>query len=148
MQKLFFISKFGRRAQRRPIGLIASTLIFSIFLFFFILLLLHIYHEYTHPLVFIHTNEYPNLSLFKIPISLFKRHSSVSKIDFRYNSSFHHFKFSKHPFLISSLINYEVSSNFSKSSKSQPKLFKQVLNSSNHTNLSPKNANFGKINMT
>ena len=67
--------KFGRRTQRRPIGLIASTLIFSIFsfvssLFFYI----YAYTMNTHiqwysfiPM------DIPIFLLFKIPNSLFKK---------------------------------------------------------------------------
>ena len=54
------VLKFGRRAQRRPVGLIVSTLIFSIFSF---VSFICIYHEYTHPMVFFHTIGYPNLSI-------------------------------------------------------------------------------------
>ena len=45
----------------------------------------------------------------KIPISLFKRFSSVSKRNPRYRSSFHFHRFSKHSILIRLLVNYEVS---------------------------------------
>ena len=61
----YSFSKFGRRAQRRPLGLIVSALIFSIFSFVSsFVLFICIYHEYTHPMVFSHTNRYPNLSFY------------------------------------------------------------------------------------
>ena len=86
----------------------------------------------------------PIFLYFKIPFSYFKGTVQFSKWFFRYSSSFHLFKFSKHLILCNSLINYGVISNFSRSFKSQPKFVKQVLNPSNHTNLSPKITNFLK----
>jgi len=49
----------------------------SFYLFFFYFVRTH--HEYTYPMVFSHTNGYPNLSIiFKSHFSIFTRHSSVS----------------------------------------------------------------------
>ena len=110
-----FLFLFGRRAQRRPFGLIASTLIFSIFLFASLFSFAHIMNTHIHWYSFI-PMDIPICLYLKSPFPYFKRHSLVSKMAFRYNPSFHLFNFSKHPFLISSLINYGVSSNFSRSS--------------------------------
>jgi hypothetical protein len=45
----------------------------SFYFYFYFLFVICTYHEYTHPMVFLHTNGYPNLSLSRIPISLFEK---------------------------------------------------------------------------
>ena len=89
--KVLYFSKFGRRAQRRPTGLIASTLIFSIFSFKIFIFYLRVHHEYTHPMIFIHTNGCPNLSIvLKSHFFIFTRHSLVSNAFLaQFNSQFY-----------------------------------------------------------
>jgi hypothetical protein len=140
------------RAQRHPVGLCQYSFFlwetsskapsrtycqYSYFLHLFIYFIC-IYHEYTHPRYSFIPMDIPIFLLFKIPNSLFYKARFSFKILFQYNSSFHFFKVSKHPILCNSLIKHGVISNLSKSSKSQSKIFNQVLNSNNHTNLSPK----------
>src|SRR5664279_1639296 len=97
-----FLFLFGRRAQRRPFGLIASTLMFSIFSFFFlfgrraqrrpfgfiaIILIVSIFSfSFFLYLFFIFAHTMNTHIQFKIPISLFKKLSSVSKRNPRYSS--------------------------------------------------------------
>ena len=127
---VLFYFLFGRRAQRRPIGLIASTLIFSIFsfsfLFFFsfsFLFLFFFFFSFARTMnthirwySFIPTDIPIFLCLIKIPIFLFGKAQFSFRIKFRYNSSFQLFNFSKHLILSSSLVNYGVSSSLSGSS--------------------------------
>ena len=76
MPVLFFF--FGRRAQRRPVGLIASTLIFSIFSFISFAYIMNTHIQGILSYQWISQSFY----YLKFPIPYFIRHGSVSKCFF------------------------------------------------------------------
>ena len=135
VQKSFLFSCLGDELKGAHSGLIASTLMFSIFSFsflsFYFCVFLIFFFSFAHFHLFLflwfahimntHIQWYSFIPM-DIPIFLylespfpnFKRFSSVSKRFPRYSSSFRVHKFSKHSVLISSLVRYEVSSKCSR----------------------------------